>query len=106
MVDYTGVRRTFFAPLCELNQSSWIEPKMQVWKKAIFLHSRSDGAPYILQILNLTAISNYKYKDVCIPIVDAYIEGYKTFIYTVKEDNILERWLITPDGEKTDYCCS
>ena len=104
MVNLKNVKRTFMVPFCKLNQSSWVEPQAQHWRNILFLHSRPDDAPPTLQILDLTAIYNYKYEGVCIPVpvVDTHIGKYKAFIYTIKEDNILERRLITPDGKTTD----
>ena len=54
------------------------------------------------QILNLEDIINNNSEQICIPVVATYFGKHKTFIYTVREDRILERWLITPDGEKTN----
>ena len=94
---------TFTPPLCVETGSSRTIPRAQLQRNLFFFYNRqSEGISNMLQILNLLALSNNIANQTCIPVAGAHFGKSKTFIYTVKEDKILERWLITPDGKKSD----
>ena len=75
------------------------------------MHSDSSN---MFHILNLPTLFNDVTDKKCISVVDTYFGNNNIFIYTVNGDKILERWLITPDGQQTNrtfvtetkYVCS
>ena len=88
--------------------------KMRLEGNLLFLYRpRIEGVPSIFHILNLPGLFNNVSNQKCIIIADAYFGKNKLFIYKVKENRILERWLITPDGHQinstivaeTKYVC-
>lgn len=52
----------------------------------------------LLQIVNLSDLFYNVSSNSCTPVADVYFGKYKTYVYKIEKDNILKRWLLTPEG--------
>ncbi|KAE9546712.1 hypothetical protein FO519_010076 [Halicephalobus sp. NKZ332] len=65
----------------------------------LYIHIWDADTDDSLISVNLTALSNNISNGNCISIADSYFGKHKIYIYRVEEEQILKRWLVTPDGE-------
>ena len=72
-------------------------------KEVLFIHTKNSGN-YKHTVMNIKVplLVKYKYQYNCTDVAGAYFGERQVYIYEIEESNTLERWTITPDGDKTD----
>ncbi|KAE9551272.1 hypothetical protein FO519_005529 [Halicephalobus sp. NKZ332] len=68
----------------------------------LFVHLMGEGDSNFLLIVDLVTLSDSINNGDCIPVDGIYFGEHKIYVYRVKENNILRRWVLTPDGELTN----
>ena len=56
----------------------------------------------VFQIVDVPDLFSDNTSEICIPVADAYFGKQNTYVYRVENETVLERWLVTPDGNLTD----
>ncbi|KAE9547356.1 hypothetical protein FO519_009431, partial [Halicephalobus sp. NKZ332] len=89
----------FLLPACGQLKAKIYNNRIRIQKNILLLDLMTTER-HVLEIVNLPALFNDVDNETCVPIADSYFGESKIYIYKVKNKNILERWLITLDGEQ------